>query len=171
MTTSPPTSDRPIGTLRREGSTGVVRMEDHFDTDPDDLWDAVTSPSRLARWIAEIEGDLRVGGGFVATFTSGWHGPGRVDACERPHRLLVTMRPGCDDETTIEALIRPEGAGAWLVVEERGLPLSEYAVHGAGWQAHLEDLATYLRDEPCTEWRQRWLELTPTYEQRAALIP
>lgn len=171
MTATPPTSDRPIGTLRREGGTGVVRMEDRFDTDPDDLWDAVTAPSRLARWIAEVEGDLRVGGNFVATFTSGWHGPGRVDACERPRRLLLTMRPGSDDETTIEALIRPDGAGAWLVVEERGLPLDEYAGHGAGWQAHLEDLATHLGDEPRAEWHKRWLELTPTYEQRAAAAP
>ena len=57
-------------------------MEDVFDTDAADLWDALTDPRRLARWIAEVEGDLRVGGVVEARFTSGWEGPGRIDACE-----------------------------------------------------------------------------------------
>ncbi|WP_344151009.1 SRPBCC domain-containing protein [Nocardioides koreensis] len=28
----------------------------------DDLWSALTDPSRLARWLGEVEGDLRPGG-------------------------------------------------------------------------------------------------------------
>lgn len=30
-----------------------------------------------------------------------------------------------------------------LVLEERGLPLEVLAGHGAGWQAHVEDLAIH----------------------------
>ena len=92
-----PTS--PIGSLHRRDGAGVVRLEDHFETDSDDLWDALTSPDRLARWIAEVDGDLRLGGHFEAVFTSGWRGPGRVDACEPGRRLLLTMGEG-DDQTT-----------------------------------------------------------------------
>ena len=38
-------------------------MQDRFDTGIDDLWAALTEPRRLARWIADVEGDLRLGGG------------------------------------------------------------------------------------------------------------
>ena len=159
----------PIGSLHRRDGAGVVRMEDHFDTDPDDLWDALTSPDRLARWIARVDGDLRVGGHFEAVFTSGWSGPGRVDACEPGHRLLLTMGEG-DDQTTIEAWILPDGDTVRLIVEERGLPLGELAAYGAGWQAHIEDLAAHLGGHPGSEWRARWQELTPSYEALARSV-
>ena len=72
-----------------------------------------------------------------------------------------------DDQTTIEAWILPDGETVQLIVEERGLPLGEYAAHGAGWQAHIEDLAAHLGGHPAAEWRQRWQELTPSYEALA----
>ena len=74
-----------LGSLRAMDGTGVVRMEDSFETDIDDLWSALTDPSRLARWIGEVEGDLRLGGEFRAHFfSSGWEGTGRVEVCEPP---------------------------------------------------------------------------------------
>src|ERR1022692_2342889 len=125
------------------GWQGRVRMEDRYDTDIDDLWSALTDPRRLARWIAEVKGDLRLGGEFHARFTSSWEGAGRVDACEPPRRLLLTMSPGQDDETVIEARLAAAGDQTRLVIEERGLPRGELAARGAGWQAHVEDLAAH----------------------------
>ena len=157
-----------VGTLRAVDGSGVVRMEDRYDTDIDDLWSALTDPPRLARWIADIEGDLRVGGEFHASFTSGWEGPGRVDVCEPPRHLRVTMAPGQgDDETVIEAELVSTGDQTRLVIEERGLPLDELATHGAGWQAHVEDLAAHLAGRRRVDWRTRWTELTPSYRERA----
>jgi uncharacterized protein YndB with AHSA1/START domain len=157
-----------VGTLRAVDGSGVVRMEDRYDTDIDDLWSALTDPPRLARWIADIEGDLRVGGEFHASFTSGWEGPGRVDVCEPPRHLRVTMAPGQgDDETVIEAELVSTGDQTRLVIEERGLPLDELATHGAGWQAHVEDLAAHLAGRQRVDWRTRWTELTPSYRERA----
>ena len=42
---------RIVGTLRIADGKGVVRTEDRFDTDIDDLWSALTDPGRLARWL------------------------------------------------------------------------------------------------------------------------
>ena len=83
-----------VGSLRAVNGKAVVRMEDDFGTDAEDLWSALTDPQRSARWVARVDGDLRLGGEFRARFTSGWEGPGRVDVCEPPRRLLVTMCPG-----------------------------------------------------------------------------
>jgi hypothetical protein len=73
------------------------------------------------------------------------------------------MLPGNNDEQQIEAWLATEGDKTRLVVESRGIPLGELHFHGAGWQAHLEDLGRSLADEPSV-WQARWTELTPVYE-------
>jgi uncharacterized protein YndB with AHSA1/START domain len=157
----------PSGSLRVVDGKAVVRMEDRFRTGIDDLWSALTDPQRLARWIATVEGDLRPGGEFRARFTSScWEGPGRVEVCEPPRRLRLTMSPGQDDQTVIEAELTPDGDQTRLVVEERGLPIGHVAGRGAGWQAHIEDLGAYLAGRETADWWARWIELTPAYRDR-----
>src|SRR6185437_11793922 len=83
MATNASPGTRIVGTLRRLGDgKGAVRMEGVYATDVDDLWSALTEPARLARWIAEVRGELQVGGQIQARFTSSWEGPGRIDVCE-----------------------------------------------------------------------------------------
>jgi uncharacterized protein YndB with AHSA1/START domain len=153
-----------IGTMQAlDDKRGSVRVEDVYDTHIDDLWDSCTTSERLARWIAEVSGDLRLGGTIHASFTSSWSGTVRIDACESPDHLLVIMEPGTDNETELEAWLSDEGGKTRLVVEERGLPLDKLHYYGAGWQAHLEDLRRSLAGES-SAWSARWSELTPAYE-------
>lgn len=155
-----------VGSVRAVDGQGTVRMEDRFATDIDDLWSALTDPARLDRWIATVHGDLRRGGEFRARFTSSWEGTGRVEACEPPRRLVVTLHDD-DGDTVVEVELTPDGDFTRLVVEERGLPLAEVAGHGAGWQAHVEDLAAHLEGRPVGDWRARWQELAPAYREPA----
>ncbi len=166
MTEDTRVDTRITGTLQSIDGKGVVRMEGRYDTDIDDLWSALTDPERLARWVAKVDGDLRLGGAFHATFTSGWEGPGRIDACDPPRQLLVTMTPGGEDETIIEAVLAADGDQTRLVVEERGIPLEELAAHGAGWQAHLEDLVAHSAGRQPADWHTRWTALTPSYREQ-----
>jgi len=165
---------RILGSLRSADGTGVVRMEDRFDTDIDDLWSALTDPRRLARWYGDVEGDLRLGGEFRArVFASGWEGTGRVDACEPQRRLLLTMRdadprPGQPDETVIDAQLAADGDQTILVLEERGMPLDLLAAYGAGIQVHVEDLAAHLAGRERCDADVRWNELIPAYQDLAA---
>jgi uncharacterized protein YndB with AHSA1/START domain len=166
--TSIPQGARIVGSLRRTADgKGVVRLEDLYDTDIDDLWTALTDPRRLARWIAEVDGDLRPGGHIHARFTSAWDGPGRIDVCQAPHQLTFTMSPGTPDETVIDASLAPEHDKTRLVIEERGIPLHELADHGAGWQAHIEDLTAHIHGRQASDWRTRWTALTPIYRDLA----
>ena len=162
------TGSRIIGSLRRlDEAKGAVRMEDVYDTDIADLWSALTDPDRLARWMGDVSGDFRIGGAIHARFTSTWDGPGRIDVCDAPHRLLVTFEPGTDEETVTEAVLEAEGGKTRLVVEERGLPVPVLAAHGAGWQVHVEDLAAHLRNDATSDWRARWKDLAPAYQDLA----
>lgn len=155
--------NRMLGSMRRiDEARGAVRVEDVYDTGIGDLWSAITEPRRLARWIADVEGDLRVGGMVQARFTSTWEGPGRIDVCDPPNHILLTMEPATADETVIEAWLTSEGEHTRLVIEERGLPLDALYKHGAGWQAHIEDLGRYLAGGQ-SNWKARWTELTPAY--------
>jgi Activator of Hsp90 ATPase homolog 1-like protein len=56
----------------------------------------------------------------------------------------------------IEVELVPDGDTTRLVVEERAFPPEEAADHGAGWQAHVEDLGAYLAGRPNTDWHTRW---------------
>lgn len=155
---------RTTGTMRAlDDQRGAIRVEDVYETDVEDLWEACTTPDRLARWIGEVSGDLRVGGTAEASLTSTWTGPVRIDVCQRPHHLLLTMEPGTEDETEVEAWLSDADGTTRLVVEERGLPLGKIHFYGSGWQAHLEDLQRSLRGEP-SAWQQSWTDLTPAYE-------
>jgi uncharacterized protein YndB with AHSA1/START domain len=167
---------RILGSLRSADGQGIVRMEDRFDTDIDDLWSALTDPSRLARWIGEVEGDLRLGGEFhFRFFATGSEGTGHVDACEPPRRLLLTMRdpdpqPGQPEEDVIEVTLVADGDQTILVWEERGLPLDLLAAYGSGIQVHVEDLAAYLAGRERVDAEARWNELMPAYQDLAANV-
>jgi hypothetical protein len=91
---------RILGSLRSADGKGVVRMQDRFDTDIDDLWSALTDPRRLARWLGDVEGDLRLGGWRLAAV-----GESRQPAVP----FNANRNPGARQGTGVEA---PTGLGA-----------------------------------------------------------
>jgi uncharacterized protein YndB with AHSA1/START domain len=172
MTSNARGSGRILGSLRSADGKGIARIEDRFDTDIDDLWPALTDPRRLARWMGEVEGDLRLGGEFRARFlASGWEGTGRVEACEPPRRLLLlTKQPGQTGEHVIEVTLAADGDQTILVWEERGMPLDHLAAYGAGIQVHVEDLAVHIAGRQRGGADARWGELLPAYQDLAANV-
>jgi uncharacterized protein YndB with AHSA1/START domain len=155
-----------VGTLHRiDEHRGAVRVEDVYETGIDDLWEACTDPGRLARWIGDVSGDLVVGGTLAAVFTSGWEGSGRVEVCDRPHRLRVATWEVPGQESTIEATLTAEGERTRLVVEESGVPVGQLPSYGAGWQVHAEDLAAHVAGHERDPAVSRWRDAIPAYEQ------
>ena len=171
MTSNPPVGGRILGSLRSADGKGVVRMEDRLDTAIDDLWSVLTDPRRLARWIGDVEGDLRLGGEFrFHFFASGSEGTGRVDACEPPRRLLLAMALGQPDEDVIEVTLTADASQTILVWEERGMPLDLLVAYGAGVQIHVEDLTAYLAGRERVNAAARWEELEAAYRDLAANV-
>jgi uncharacterized protein YndB with AHSA1/START domain len=181
MTSNSRPGTRILGRLRSADGAGVVRIEDRYDTDIDDLWSALTDPARLARWHGQVEGDLRPGGQFRTYVASDdVESTGRVEACEPPRRLLVTTRetdqswrkgggaPPFDE--VLEATLTADGDQTILVIEVRGMPLDKIAFYGAGWQIHAENLAAYLAGRERGDTEARWAELVPPYQDLAASI-
>ena len=170
MTGNEQADPRILGSLRAADGDGIVRVEDRFDTDIDDLWSALTEPRRLARWMGEVEGELRLGGEFRARFfASGWEGTGRVEVCEPPRRLrLLTRQPDQPQEQVIEVTLSADANQTILIWEERGMPPDQLAAYGAGIQVHVEDLAAHLMGRERCDAGVRWKELFPAYEDLAS---
>jgi uncharacterized protein YndB with AHSA1/START domain len=94
---------RSVKTVDRDGrpATAVIAMRS-YDTDIDDLWNALTSADRIPRWFMPIEGDLRLGGRYQLKGNAG----GIVTGCEPPRQLAVTWEYAGDTswvQVTLEA--------------------------------------------------------------------
>jgi uncharacterized protein YndB with AHSA1/START domain len=181
MTSNARPGTRILGSLRSADGKGVVRVEDHYDTDIDDMWSALTDPGRLARWYGQVEGDLRVGGEFrLYIEAADLDATGRVEACEPPRRLLVTTRETDESyqrgrgappfDQTIEATLTASGDQTTLVIEVRGMPLDKIAFYGAGWQIHAENLTAHIAGRDRGDSEARWDELVPPYQDLAANV-
>jgi uncharacterized protein YndB with AHSA1/START domain len=166
MTSNAPAGDRILGSLRVQDGKGAVRMEDRFDSDIDDVWEALTDPRRLVRWLGEVEGDLRLGGEYrYHFFSSGAEGTGRIDVCDPPRRLLLSHG---SDVHTLEVTLTADGGQTIVVVEQRGMPVNLLYAYGAGIQVHVEDLGAHLAGRERCDADKRWSELEPAYASLAA---
>jgi uncharacterized protein YndB with AHSA1/START domain len=158
-----------LGTLHSVDGDGLVRMEDRFDTGIDDLWGALTDPDRLAHWYGDVEGEVSEGSEFRVHIHLAGPRTVRVEAFERPQRLLWTVRdpnpqPGQPEQTSLAARLTAEGAQTRLVWEERGMPINLLPAYGAGIQIHVEHLADYINGRELSNIESRWNELFPAYQ-------
>ena len=141
--------------IRLDEDRAEVRFTRAWDTDAEDLWDAVTDPGRLARWFAEIVGTPRVGEEFAIRFDDG----------DVPHMTLRSCDPGvgysftwpmAQGPTEVEVEVHPEGPGrSRLVLTHRLLPREKAPEYGAGWAAYVAHLGDHLTGgEPEDWWAQ-----------------
>jgi uncharacterized protein YndB with AHSA1/START domain len=166
MTSDTPSGQRILGTLRAADGNGVVRIEDRYDTTIDDLWSALTDPRRLARWLGTIEGDLRVGGEYRASYyASGWEGTVRIDVCEPPRRLRLSAVGETPGAQITEVTLTADGNETILVLETRGMRPEQVAGYGAGIQIHVEDLAAHIAGRERCDSDARMNELYPAYQK------
>jgi uncharacterized protein YndB with AHSA1/START domain len=181
MTSNARPGTRILGSLRSADGKGVVRIEDRYDTDVDDLWSAITDPARLVRWHARVEGDLRLGGEFrTYVEADNVEGTGRIVACEPSRRLVVTTRETDESwrkgngvppfDQTLDAALTADGDRTVLVIEVRGMSLDSIAFYAAGWQIHAENLGAYLGGRERGDTEARWAELVPPYQDLAASL-
>lgn len=85
---------RVIGAVTRQVSSReydgklarVIVATREYDTDREDLWDALTSAERIPRWFLPISGDLRLGGRYQLEGNAG----GEINECDPPRYLAVT---------------------------------------------------------------------------------
>ncbi|MFE4451014.1 SRPBCC family protein [Streptomyces sp. NPDC056796] len=154
---------REVGT-RRVGSeeAGTVLLRRAFDAGAAEVWSAVTSPERIARWFLPVTGDLRAGGNYRLEGNAG----GGILECVPPERLRVSWLIGPDPGfSEVEVRLAPEDGGRTVLELEHVSVLpeefrSQYGpgAVGVGWDLALLGLGWHLTGggidkEDAVEWQ------------------
>ena len=98
-----------------------------YATTPPDLWEAITTPDRLARWFTTVTGDLVLGGRYQLKGNA----EGTITKCEPPHALDLTWEFG---GATSWVTVRLEKVGA----ESTRLTLEHIAPRDAIGEEHFK---------------------------------
>jgi uncharacterized protein YndB with AHSA1/START domain len=129
------------------GEAHVLTISQSYDTDPADLWDAVTNVERIPRWFLPISGDLELGGSYQLQD----HAGGTILTCDPPKNFTATWEYG-GNVSWIDVSVSSEGPDrARLVLEhiahvtddEMWRQYGPGAV-GMGWDSMLLGLAIHL---------------------------
>lgn len=120
-----------------------------YDATVEDLWEAITTPERLARWFTAVEGELKLGGRYQLKGNAS----GTITRCEEPRALELTWEMmggiswvnvqletvGTKARLTIEHIAHKSGIG-----EEHLKRFGPGAV-GIGWDLGLLGLQWHLQ--------------------------
>lgn len=122
-----------------------VILSRSYDTDVEDLWDAVTNPERIPRWFLPVEGDFRVGGRYQLKGNAG----GEILTCDRPRLLALTWEFG-PEMSWAEVELSPEGPESARFTLTHTAPVNEHwktfgpGAVGVGWELGLMGMALHL---------------------------
>ena len=134
------------------GEAYTVELRRRYDAESEDVWDAITSPERLRRWLQPVTGDLRLGGTYQ--FEVGEHG--EILRCEPPRLLKVSWLYGPDADawagtSEVEVRLAPHPTGDTefelihaAVVDPHHFPTYGPGAGGVGWDLALLALARLL---------------------------
>ncbi|MGN9847230.1 SRPBCC domain-containing protein [Nonomuraea sp. H19] len=145
---------REIGSLAvATGQGRSLLLRRTYDAAIEDVWNACTDPDRISRWLAPIDGDLRLGGTFQLKDNAG----GEILRCEEPHLIKVTWALGDGMNTEVEVrLARGEDGGTVVELEHTSpAEIVDEMVRaygpggvigiGGGWDLTLLGLDLFLR--------------------------
>ncbi|MDT5014237.1 MAG: hypothetical protein QOD39_397 [Mycobacterium sp.] len=129
------------------GEMHVVTVSQSYDTDPVDLWDAVTSIERIPRWFLPISGDLKVGGSYQLEGQAG----GTIQTCDPPKNFTATWEFG-GKVSWIDVSVTSDGPDRARLLLEHIIPVDDDEIWrqfgpgavGMGWDSMLLGLAIHL---------------------------
>lgn len=143
-------SPTPTGRRETRGFGEAVVLERSFAASADVVWEAVTDPERMRRWIGTWTGDPSTGQVAFRMTAEGEDAPEEtvtIDACEPPRLLRARSRTGDEEQVWHWELTLAEAAGTTRLTFAQStagdVPVSDV---GPGWEYYLDRLAAHLAD-------------------------
>jgi uncharacterized protein YndB with AHSA1/START domain len=161
------TQDAPGQVTATDDALQVV-FHRHYARPIEKVWAAITTPERLADWLADAEIELRPGGRIHFNWNNGAHTmEGRVLVCDAPTAFSYTWTMD-GRETVVRFDLKADGQGCWLTLTHSNL--SPRAGQGAGvrpgWHAHLQGLGDAIDGR-----KTLWATKTARQEAVSSLYP
>lgn len=153
---------RSVKSTEREGKPAkAVVASVTYDTDINDLWDAITTSVRIKRWFMPINGELKLGGRYQLTGNAA----GTITACDAPRFFASTWEFG-GQTSWIEVQLtqnKPNETTLELthiaIVDDAFWPTYGPGAVGVGWdlgllglQRHVENPDVELPPEQAAAW-------------------
>jgi uncharacterized protein YndB with AHSA1/START domain len=139
---------REIRDVTREGKPArAIVAERRYPATADDVWDTLTNPDRIPRWLLPISGDLHLGGRYQLEGNAG----GTIMTCDPPRHLAVTWEYG-GAIGWVDVHLTESGEDTTLLLEHVALvedfddKWDEFGpgAVGVGWDLTLLGLAEHL---------------------------
>ena len=141
------TVERAVDSLELDGKLArKVTVTQRLAAPPPDVWQAITTADRIARWFLPISGDLKLGGRFQLEN----HAGGEITACAPPRHLSMTWEFAGDVSWVDVRLAAVDDDGAsMLTLAHTMRPSPHYdqfgpGATGVGWESALLGVATHL---------------------------
>lgn len=153
---------REVKSVEREGKPAkAVVATATYDTNLDDLWEAITTEARIKRWFMPINGDLKLGGRYQLVGNAA----GTIIACEAPRHFASTWEFG-GQTSWIEVQLTQTRPGTTTlelthiaIVDDAFWPTYGPGAVGVGWdlgllglQRHIESPEVALPPEQAAAW-------------------
>jgi len=141
-----PVADTERELTKLDGGLSTLVIRRSYDAAPEELWDALTDPDRLARWFLPVSGDLREGGRFRLEGNAS----GEIVRCDRPREIGLTWE-SAGSVGNVQVRLTAKGVATVLELEHSPIPAEiipnasmEAWGLGAGWEMGLTALDDYL---------------------------
>ncbi len=161
----------PLGEIRRDGAVLAVVFEREYAAGAEEVWDAITTPERMRRWLGEPVGtlaagntvELRLGDSDDAKATV------RIDVCDRPDRVEGEWWFPDERPTTLRVRLRSLGGDRTLVtLDHTGFPPDGTAGYGCGWHHYVDALDAHLRGAPRPDFADYYPALLDQWRAKVA---
>ena len=140
------TMTRIVEDLERDGKPArAVVASRVYDTDTEDLWDALTNAERLPRWFLPVSGELKLGGRYQLEGNAG----GTITECV-PQRKIATTWEFVGNVSWLTLTLEGEGSGTRLTLEHVAHVDEAWekqygpGATGVGWDGAFMGLARHL---------------------------
>lgn len=152
------------GTVTWQGDQATVQFERWIDAVIDDVWEAISTADGLAAWLAPAKVDLREGGSVDLDFQEDGLAGGTILHLVPGSVLEYEWGFPGEPDSVLRIELAPADGGTTLKLNHRLLPADQAVGYGAGWHAHLDQLAEVVTDQPISDWNERFSELLPLYQ-------
>lgn len=143
---------RVVENVERDGKPAKAVIASRvYDTDAEDLWDALTNQQRLPRWFAPVNGDLKLGGRFQVVGNAS----GTITECVPNRKFAGTWEFG-GGVSWVAVTLTPEDGGTRLELEH----VAHIDPHweqfgpgavGVGWELSFMGMSRHLEAPTATK--------------------
>ncbi|AXY73776.1 hypothetical protein D3H65_07205 [Paraflavitalea soli] len=161
----PMESSSRYGTITKGPEGYSVRIERLFAYPMEQVWQAITDPTKVAIWLAEVTMELEEGAPMRLHFTNtNCDCRGEVTRIKQPSLLEYTWQLEQEPPSLVRWELFPVGNMACRLVLTHQQLTGDVSSFAAGWHVHLDILEELLNDK-VDSFYWTWQMWKPKYEE------